>query len=321
MGSVSIAACLSPARAQSSARAGRVVTDTVWARALGVAKTVRIYLPPSYDADPQRRFPVAYYLHGWTGNERNWTVAGRLDTVADSLAALGRPEMIVVMPDGDDSWYTTWNTLENLAACRRDTVRTEASASYCVAWPHYDDYIVNNLVSHVDSRYRTHADREHRGIAGLSMGGYGAVTLALNNPSVFSAAASHSGVLAPAFVPEDTSGLTLDGATRMTRLRASYGAIWPSMALAFGKDTTGWWARDPARIVRRMRRQGRELPSLYMDIGLRDRFLGQNRLLHAELDRLRVAHVYRELPGAHDWTFWRENLPESLIWLGTIIAK
>ena len=302
------------------AATGRVVTDTFWAAALGTRKEVRIYLPPSYDAQPKRRFPVVYYLHGWSGSERNWVDVGRLDAIADSLIGRGMPEMIIVMPDGDDSWYTTWNTLENFAACRRDSVRTEPASSYCVAWPHYDDYIVHDVVTHVDRRYRTKADRGHRGIAGLSMGGFGAITLALNHPEAFAAAASHSGVLTPG-APGDTAAARFDDSTRLSRLRAAYGSIWPSLALAFGRDTTSWMARDPARIVRRLKHANAQRPALYIDIGLQDRLLRQNRAFHAELNSLGVGHVYREVPGAHNWAYWKRNLPESLTWMGSLIAK
>ena len=306
------------ARAQPK---GRVVTDTLWAGALGTRKELRVYLPPSYDAQPQRRYPVVYYLHGWTGNERNWVEVGRLDSIADSVMRAGVPEMIIAMPDGDDSWYTTWNTLENAAACRRDTVRTEPASSYCVSWPHYDDYIVNNVVSHVDRKYRTKADREHRGIAGLSMGGYGAVTLAMNNPNVFAAAASHSGVLAPELPATDSSGRIREGAERVAALREYYRGTWASLALAFGRDSTAWRARDPSRIASRVFRTKPHRPALHIDVGVADRYLPQNRAFHAELTRLGVSHVYRELPGTHNWVYWRANLPASLAWLGTVVGK
>src|SRR5580765_444325 len=117
---------------------------------------------------------------------------GRGPATFDSLVAAGMPEMIVVMPDGDDGWYTTWNWLGDWAACKRKPPRPdEAADRYCVPWPHYDDYIARDLVSYIDSHYRTRADRAHRGIAGLSMGGYGAIALALGYPDVFAAAASH----------------------------------------------------------------------------------------------------------------------------------
>ena len=86
---------------------------------LGTSKHARVYLPPSYDA-ATRHYPVVYYLHGATGRETDWTVNGRLAETMDSLVAIGMPEMIVVMPDGDDGWYTTWNALGNFSECTRN---------------------------------------------------------------------------------------------------------------------------------------------------------------------------------------------------------
>jgi hypothetical protein len=76
---------------------------------------------------------------------------GKLDRTS-ILTATGKPEAIVVMPDGDDSWYTTWNGLIDAAVCRSDTTRREPAASYCVPWPHYDDYIAHDIIAHVDGR-------------------------------------------------------------------------------------------------------------------------------------------------------------------------
>src|SRR6187549_3821308 len=82
-------------------RIGTVRTDTFWAQSLGTTKALTVYLPPSYSASPNRRYPVLVYLHGLRGNERNWVDVGRIDKVLDSLFAAGKPEAIVVMPDGD----------------------------------------------------------------------------------------------------------------------------------------------------------------------------------------------------------------------------
>ncbi|HXD23675.1 MAG TPA: alpha/beta hydrolase-fold protein, partial [Gemmatimonadaceae bacterium] len=81
---------------------GTVRTDSFWSQALGVHKHVEVYLPPSYADHPDRRYPVAYYLHGMFGSETDWVKLGHLDATMDSLIATGMPEMIVVMPDGDD---------------------------------------------------------------------------------------------------------------------------------------------------------------------------------------------------------------------------
>ena len=142
--------------ARISTTASRVVADSLWSQVLGIKKQFVVYLPPSYDASADRRFPVAYYLHGLGGDEWNWVRTGRIDRTLDSLIARGLPEMIVVMPDGDDSWYTTWNNLGNNADCRRSTPRgSESVDAFCVPWPKYDDYITRDLVARVDSAYRT----------------------------------------------------------------------------------------------------------------------------------------------------------------------
>ena len=192
--SLLLSASLGAQTARSSAT-GRVRTDTLWSQALGTTKQLVVWLPPSYDREPGRRYPVAYYLHGAWGSEWDWVRAGKVDQVLDSLVTAGMGEMIVVMPDGDDGFYTTWNSLGNYADCTRHPPERESAATYCVPWPHYDDYIARDLVAHVDSTFRTLGDARHRAIAGLSMGGYGAIALALGYPDVFSAAASHSGVV------------------------------------------------------------------------------------------------------------------------------
>ena len=311
-----------PARVGDTPTRGALRVDTVWSQSLGTPKRLSVYLPPSYARDTAARFPVLFYLHGVGGDEDNWVTLARLDRVMDSLVASGAPEAIVAMPDGDDSWYTTWAALPDLAGCRRDTTRTEPADRYCVAWPHYDDYIARDLVAHVDRTYRTRRDARHRGIAGLSMGGYGAITLALRYPDVFSAAASHSGVVAPALlapapVPRDVDVAALRWAATPDELRAAAGerryTRW--FAPAFGRDTIGWYAREPAWLVRRLQRAGTPVPHLFLDCGLDDPYVGQNRAFVAVLGARGVPVVYAEPPGAHSWDYWRARLPMSLAWL------
>ena len=216
-------------QAQTAPRHGIVRTDTIWSQALGITKQLVVYLPPSYgdSGKADRRYPLAVYLHGAWGSETDWTAQGHLATTMDSLVAAGMQEMIVAMPDGDDGWWTTWHGLNDVAACRR-TPRTENADTYCVPWPKYDDYVVHDVIAHTDSAYRTMAQRESRGIAGLSMGGYGAITIAARNPGTFSVAASHSGVLRPALMVDSstvaTTGVpTLRDAHTTEELRAVSG--------------------------------------------------------------------------------------------------
>src|SRR5690349_15902134 len=108
-------------RAHAGQLESRVVAHSLWSQALGIRKQFVVYLPPSYASNPSRRYPVAYYLHGMWGDEWNWVRAGHIDQTLDSLVARGGTEMIVIMPDGDDGWYTTWNNLGNNVDCRKAT--------------------------------------------------------------------------------------------------------------------------------------------------------------------------------------------------------
>jgi S-formylglutathione hydrolase FrmB len=312
---------------------GTVRTRTFWSQALGTHKQYVIYFPPSYTTDTARRYPVAYYLHGLSGDEWNWVRSGHLDATMDSLVSTCAPttrpctyEMIIVMPDGDDGWYTTWNFLGDYAGCRRHPPRhDEPAATYCVPWPKYDEYIARDLVAHVDSTYRTLARREHRGIAGLSMGGYGAVTLALRYPDVFAAAASHSGVLSPLYAGPSPFAPPPRYATSIDTARARMGPLWPWMHPAFGNDTTAWLARDPARLAHHLLREDEprsaRRPALFLDIGRDDSLLVDgNRAFHYELTTLGLTHRYTEWPGKHDWSYWRTHARESLAWLAHVIG-
>src|SRR5438128_952375 len=191
--------------------------------------------------------------------------------------------MILVMPDGDDGWYTNWEEPpQPYGTCLVDTLLNRAAPALCVAQARYEDYIARDLVRRVDSTYRTLADRRHRGIAGLSMGGYGAVTIALEDPDVFS-----SGAIAP----------------------------------AFGRTITAWAARDPAGLARRLAASGGPMPALFIDVGAQDGLVDQSRAFHAELAVLRIPHAYAEWPGKHDWKYWHAHVGESLRWLADRIAR
>ena len=192
---LTLAVAAAAARPAPAQQRGTVTMDVFRSGALGVRKDYLVYLPPSYAAQPLRRFPVAYYLHGAWGSEDDWVQKGALDVVMDSLIAAGMPEMIVVMPDGDDGFYTTWATIYKWRLCPVRTDLREPAARYCVRDPRYDAYIARDLVRHIDATYRTLADARHRGIAGLSMGGFGALALAVEYPDLWAAAASHSGAL------------------------------------------------------------------------------------------------------------------------------
>lgn len=297
-------------------RHGDVRRVTFHSAALGVDKHYFVYLPPSYASG--RRFPVVYYLHGVGGGEGDWITRGHLVEVADSLVAAGHPQLIIVTPDGDDGFYTNWHLPASPAACA-DSILSEAPDDGCVVTPRYDDYIAHDLVADVDRRFHTRADRAHRAVAGLSMGGYGAMAVALRHPDRFAAAASHSGVVSPL---ADRSGATTPHYfTSMDSLRARYSGYWAKIHGAFGDSLSGWQSEDPARIAFDDLQRGAKMPALYLDCGSSDPYVGESRAFTAELKRMDIPFEYHEWSGSHTWRYWSTHVPESLAWIGEEIGK
>ena len=298
---------------------GSLHEDVIHSAALGAWKHAVIYLPPSYSKDTTRRYPVAYYLHGLGGSEADWVSKGGIDGAADSLFTAGTPEMILVMPDGDDGWYTTWTTQVPYATCA-DTLHVESPDRYCVQHERYDDYIARDVVAYIDSHYRTKADRAHRGIGGLSMGGYGALTIAMHYPNVFAAAASHSGVVSPMYVGPHPFAEPIRYGESAEQIKPTTG-FYARYLLYWGTDMSRWAEADPAHIAAQMVKRGTRMPAIFFDDGRDDPFLDQNRALDAALTELRVAHSYAEWPGAHNWRYWSTHVRESLAWMGQRIGR
>ncbi len=135
-----------------------------------------VYLPPGYAPSGSGRYPVLYLLHGVGGNERDWPDDGHLAEIADGLVAGGaiRP-LLIVTPAGDTGWYV-------------DSQSRGGPGNYATA-------TAVDLVRHIDSVYRTIADRDGRAIGGLSMGGFGALRLGLGRPETFGAVIALSSAL------------------------------------------------------------------------------------------------------------------------------
>lgn len=225
-----------------------------------------IVLPVGY-ASGQRRYPVLYLLHGWEGDETNWVKLTHLVELASRYA------LIVVTPQAVNSWYV--NSATNPA-------------------DRYSDYIVDDLIAEVDGHYRTIASSHQRAIAGLSMGGYGALLLTLHHPDLFSFTASMSGAF------DGSSGAE----QVMPQLKAStdqaFGPLDSLTRKANDLDTL-IAAADPAKT-----------PYMLLECGTSDPFLPSNRHVIEELWSRGIGYEYHELPGAHTWSFWDNSLPNLL---------
>lgn len=288
-----------PARGQPSSLSlethPEIHNESLTSKSLGRKSLYRVLLPVGYEHSA-RRYPVLYLLHGLFGDYTNWTSLTHLPAYAMSM------NFIIVTPDAANSWYV------NSATIPQDR---------------FEDFIIQDLVPEIDAKYRTIPAREGRAIAGLSMGGYGALKFALKNPHMFTFAGSLSGALnAPRDLevtrPEFSEGLrkVFGPSGSATRANNDIFAIIPRLPAprapapsAPGAKTAAFKTTSPeppssgAAAVAASR-----LPYLYLDCGTEDSFIQTNRefisLIHEKL-----RYEYHEVPGSHAWTYWDARLP------------
>ena len=257
-----------PANAQTGAKPSRLREEAVQSAALGRAMKYRVLVPQDYETS-QRRYPVLYLLHGLTGDYKDWTTRTNIAEYTRTLP------LIVVMPDGENQWYTN---------------AADGSARF-------EDYVVTDLAADVVHKYRTVNSRYGRAIAGLSMGGYGALKLALKRPAQYAVAGSFSGAF----------GVTIDG--RYDRMIASVKA--PPVTSIFGAaDSEARKQNDVLALAAAMKPAG--APYLYVDCGTADTLLPENRDVIAALHKAGVAYEYHEVAGGHAWDYWDRRIREFL---------
>lgn len=217
--------------------------------------------------------PVLYLLHGLFGNCSNWIELTGLSGYADLH------NLIIVTTEGADSWYVD-------SATNRDDK--------------FESYFLNDLIPEVDTLFRTHDARGSRGIAGNSMGGYGALKFAFRRPDLFSFAASSSGAFHAPLLSDTVRG---EGSEELLL----------SIKRAFGKPgSTVRRANDLARIVSEFDRDRYKLPAVFLDCGKEDGFLDRNREFSRTLAEHGIPHTYREYAGGHDWTYWNHRIKTIL---------
>ncbi|MGB2568899.1 alpha/beta hydrolase-fold protein [Micromonospora citrea] len=250
---------LDPRRAVELGDHARFFRDDYESTAMGRRVQFNVYLPKSYTRTVDKRFPVVYMLNGFNGSNIEWE-ARDMDAVLDRLVADNDlEESVVVFPDGQSGWY----------------VDTSVG--------NYRSMIVKEIVPLVDREYRTIADREHRGLSGVSMGGHGAFTVGLSHPELFGSIASHMGALS--FPP-------LIGTPAERAANASQQPI----------------AMVNARTSEQLNRY-----RYYFDGGDSDeyRFGEAAKQMSLALAAKGVRHDYQGGPGRHDDAYWMPKLDRS----------
>lgn len=203
-------------------------------------------------------FPVLYLLHGYSGDYSIWHRRTRIEWYVRDMP------LIVVMPDGATSFY--------------------ANSGQCGA---YEDHIVKDVVGLIERTFPAARKRSARAVAGLSMGGYGAMMLGLKHAEKFSVVSSHSGVFRP--------GRWIGAKAEMLPLLR----------------TLGRKEYDCHSLATAFKASGRRT-AIRLDCGIDDDLLNSSRRFHKHLDKIGLSHEYHEYPGDHDWDYWEAHLVETL---------
>ena len=218
------------------------------------------------------RFPVLYLLHGYSGNNESWAKSTSIKELAEQYG------IIVVCPDGGfSSWY--FDSAED------------------PAW-RYETFVSKELVTAVDGRFPTLPVRDSRAIAGLSMGGHGALFLAFRHPDLYGTAVSFSGGVDLRPFPNNW-----DIAKRLGSLQ-DHPDRWKDYSVITLAE----------RVV-----PGQQAISI--DCGADDFFMPVNRNLHALLMERKVPHDYAERPGSHDWKYWGNALKYQMMFISDHLAR
>jgi len=240
-----------------------------------------VYLPPSYSSSPNKKYPVLYFLHGLFEDETRWSSRGQTDQIMNRMIAEGKiGEFIVAIPYGGTSFYT--NTRDGSEK--------------------WEDAMVTEFIPLIESSYRINATRATRGISGTSMGGYGALKIAMKHPDLFGSASAHSAVLL-----QDLSAAKVS-AGRLQRFQAMFDKIY-----GINQDLSYWEANNPMTLAKDTKKLNGL--KLYFDCGTEDDYgfdVG-TRQLDEMLTKAGYPHESHLYPGRHGWDYAMQHTNESIL--------
>jgi S-formylglutathione hydrolase FrmB len=242
------------------------IVDTVDTYSASMKKTIKAVVIRPDDYATADALPVVYLLHGYSGNYGDWiTKAKGFEKAVDLY------QIIIVCPDGNNSWY--WDS--------------PVDPNY-----KYETYVSNELVNWIDSKYKTIKNRNGRGITGLSMGGHGALYLALKHQDVFGTAGSMSGGVDIRPFPNN----------------------W-DMALRLGTYSEHPENWEKYTVINMLHLLKPNSLALIIDCGTEDFFYKVNENLHEQLLYRNIPHDYITRPGAHNWNYWTNSIQYQLLFM------
>lgn len=282
---------LAALKTHASDRNKRILeSESFYSHALGQQVRYSVLLPIDYFSS-NRSYPVVYLLHGLGDNETSWLEYGRIQQIADKLTKQSQIDpMIFVMPQGFDTYYVNF---------------------YDGSFP-YQDMFVNELIPYIDQTYRTIAQKSGRALVGYSMGGFGALALALKHPEKFIAA-----------VPLSISIRTdeqyaLENASEWNR---QWGRIFGGEQKTGNERLTPYYMLySPFYLIDINNKSGQDV-RIYIDTGDDEQTLAiSNEALHIHMRNHHFPHEYRVRNGGHTFTYWREAMPNGLRFVNDAFA-
>lgn len=265
---------------------GKVIQEkTVKSTILKKDVKYTIYLPADYETS-DRTYPVVYLLHGYTDDNTGWLQYGEINRYADKAIAEGKiPPMIIVMPNADSTFYI--NAYDGKAD--------------------YENFFIKEFIPAVEKTWRIKAEKRFRGVAGLSMGGYGTLIYSLKYPDLFAAAAPLS-----AFVTEE------DALVKMpeSNYNATFGQLFGRGLKGQERVTKTFLDNHILKIVADKSANDLKKVRYWIDCGDDDFLIRGNCTLHIALTEKAVPHEFRVRDGAHNWTYWRTGIVDALAFIG-----
>lgn len=260
-------------------------TRIVKSAILGKDVRYSIYLPADYETS-DRKYPIVYLLHGYTDDNTGWLQFGEINRYADKAIAEGTiPPMIIVMPNGDSSWYI--NSYDGKEK--------------------YEDFFVKEFMPSIEKNYHIKAEKKYRGVAGLSMGGYGTLIFSLKYPELFAAAAP----LSAAVFDDDAVVASPENSWART-----FGQLYGRDLKGKERLSKSWYENSVLKIVETKSAEELKKVRYWIDCGDDDFLTKGNCLLHIALTEKKVPHEYRVRDGAHTWTYWRTGITDALKFIG-----
>jgi enterochelin esterase family protein len=255
---------------------GQVREVWYYSKVTGSWRHALVYTPPNYDAQPNMRYPVLYLQHGGGEDETGWIKQGHANFILDNLIAAGNCKpMVVVMANG----YANRAGQADPDLSGKRFGSPEAMRAMQEMAAAFEDDMTQVLIPYIDSTFRTTPNREHRAMAGLSMGGMQTFQVTFNHLDLFSYIGGFSGATGPLVL----------GNEKLDTKTAYNGAL-----------------ADPAAFAKRVH-------LLWLGVGTEEPTMMRAGLLrlHQSLSDANVKHVFYESPGtSHEWQTWRRDLNE-----------